>query len=152
MLDNESSRLNRYGSPFSVAIIDVDHFKEINDRFGHVTGDLVLKRIAECLSNQKRNCDILARYGGDEFVFILPETTAQDAGKMIERIRQKIREIVFDDKRYVTISCGIAQTESIQPVVPTELVSKADIALYKAKQAGRNCVRILNEEPTLTSK
>ena len=152
MLENESFRSERYGSTFSVAIIDVDKFKEINDRFGHITGDSVLKKLAKFMNNQKRNCDILARYGGDEFVFILPETTGEDAIKMIERIRKRVHEITVGDNYCITASGGIAQTLPGRAIIPTELMSRADIALYQAKQAGRDCTRIWNEDTAHKSK
>ena len=135
-----------------MAIIDVDNLKEVNDRFGHIAGDSALQRLAECMNNQKRKVDILARYGGDEFVFILPHTSSEEAAKMIERIQQKIRQVCIGDNYFMKVSCGIAQTLPGKPIIPTELISKADIALYQAKQAGRDCIRIWNEDTAHKSK
>jgi diguanylate cyclase (GGDEF)-like protein len=145
MLDNECSRTDRYGRPFSVAIVDVDNFKELNDKFGHVAGDFALKQLAECMKNQKRNSDTVARFGGDEFVVILPETKAQDAITMLERIQKKVRQIKVGENSFATVSCGIAQIMPGQKINGTELIRRADIALYKAKDDGRDCIRIWNE-------
>jgi diguanylate cyclase (GGDEF)-like protein len=145
ILDNECSRTDRYGRPFTVAIVDVDNFKKLNDTFGHVEGDSALKRLAECMKNQKRNSDTVARFGGDEFVVILPETRAQDAITMLERIQKKVREIKVGENFLVTVSCGVAQIMSGEIISGNELIRRADTALYKAKDDGRDCIRIWNE-------
>jgi diguanylate cyclase (GGDEF)-like protein len=145
ILDNECSRTDRYGRPFTVAIVDVDNFKKLNDTFGHVEGDSALKRLAECMKNQKRNSDTVARFGGDEFVAILPETKAQDAITMLERVQKKVREIKVGENSFVTVSCGVAQIMPGEIISGTELIRRADIALYKAKDDGRDCIRIWNE-------
>jgi diguanylate cyclase (GGDEF)-like protein len=145
MLDKECARAERYGRPFTVAIVDVDNFKKLNDNFGHVAGDFALKQLAECMKSQKRGSDIVARFGGDEFVIILPETKAQNAITMLERVQRKVRQIKVGENSFVTISCGIAQIMPGQTISGTELIRRADIALYKAKDDGRDCIRIWNE-------
>jgi diguanylate cyclase (GGDEF)-like protein len=145
ILDNECSRTDRYGRPFTVAIVDVDNFKKLNDNFGHVAGDSALKQLAECMKNQKRNSDTVARFGGDEFVVILPETRAQDAITMLERIQKKIRQIKVGENSFMTVSCGVAQIMPGEIISGTELIRRADTALYKAKDDGRDCIRIWNE-------
>jgi diguanylate cyclase (GGDEF)-like protein len=97
------------------------------------------------MKNQKRNSDTVARFGGDEFVVILPETKAQDAITMLERIQKKVRQIKVGENSFATVSCGIAQIMPGQKINGTELIRRADIALYKAKDDGRDCIRIWNE-------
>jgi diguanylate cyclase (GGDEF)-like protein len=156
-LEAECIRTRRYRRPFSVAIIDLDNFKTINDMLGHASGDDVLKKFAACMKSQKRDADALARYGGDEFVILMPETKAQDALILLERLRAKVQEIKLAQDVSVTISCGIAQSlpdppevglikpASGQPDSSSEAMRRADMALYEAKSAGRNCVRIWDE-------
>ncbi len=168
-LQVECARTRRYRRPFSVAIIDLDNFKTINDMLGHASGDDVLKKFAACMKSQKRDADALARYGGDEFVILMPETKAQDALTLLERLRAKVQEIkLAQDPPLVgaepagaglsiTISCGIAQSLPDPPeaglIKPafgrpdssSEAMRRADMALYEAKSAGRNCVKIWDE-------
>jgi diguanylate cyclase (GGDEF)-like protein len=146
MLENETSRAGRYSRSFSIGIIDVDKFKEINDKFGHTAGDAALKQLAECMKGLKRNSDILARYGGDEFVIILPETGIEGAEKMIERIRNKAHEIKIADNLFLSVSCGVAQAPLDRPVSGIEMIRRADSALYRAKNGGRDCTKIWSEE------
>jgi diguanylate cyclase (GGDEF)-like protein/putative nucleotidyltransferase with HDIG domain len=138
----ECARAQRYKRPFSVAIIDLDNFKTINDILGHATGDNALRKLAECMKSQKRTPDILTRYGGDEFVILMPETIAKDAVTLLERIREKVQDIKFVEKLPMTISSGIAQSFIDQPDSSREIMRRADLALYEAKSAGRNCVKI----------
>jgi len=141
-LEAECIRAKRYRRPFSVAIIDLDNFKTINDILGHGTGDDALKKLAECMKSQKRTPDILARYGGDEFVILMPETKARDAAVLLERIRAKVQKIPVAENISMTMSCGIAQGLPDQNDSSSEIIRRADLALYEAKSAGRNCVRI----------
>jgi diguanylate cyclase (GGDEF)-like protein len=97
------------------------------------------------MKSQKRGSDIVARFGGDEFVVILPETKAQDAITMLERIQKKVREIKVGENSFMTVSCGVAQIMSGEIISGTELIRRADTALYKAKDDGRDCIRIWNE-------
>jgi diguanylate cyclase (GGDEF)-like protein len=150
MLDYECARADRYDRPFTIAIIDVDNFKKLNDTFGHIAGDYALKQLAECMKSQKRNSDIIARFGGDEFVIILSETQAQDALIMLERVQNKVRQIKIGDNFFVAVSCGVAQLIPGQTISGTELIRRADIALYKAKNEGKDCIRIWNENTSPT--
>jgi diguanylate cyclase (GGDEF)-like protein len=141
-LQAEYSRAKRYGRPFSIGIIDLDNFKTINDVLGHATGDDALKQLAACLQSQKRVPDVLARYGGDEFVMLMPETGADDAFKSLERARAQVQQIKPGGGLSVTISCGVAQSLPDDDDSPSEVMRRADLALYEAKTAGRNCVKI----------
>lgn len=144
-LEAECARAKRYNRPFSAAIIDLDNFKTINDIFGHATGDDALKALAGCMNTQKRTPDILARYGGDEFVILMPETKAEDAVPLLHRIRAKVEQIKVAENVSTTISCGIAQNLPDQDSSPSEVIRRADLALYEAKSAGRNCVKLWNK-------
>jgi diguanylate cyclase (GGDEF)-like protein/putative nucleotidyltransferase with HDIG domain len=145
-LEVECARSKRYKRPFSVAILDLDNFKSINDVFGHAVGDEALKKLAECMKSEKRIPDILARYGGDEFVILMPETKADDALKFLERIRTKVQQIEVQENVSTTISCGIAQGKPDFSDSSSDVIRRADLALYEAKSAGRNCVRLWNKE------
>jgi len=145
-LEAECARAKRYKRPFSVAIIDLDNFKTINDVFGHATGDDALKKFAECMKIQKRIPDILARYGGDEFVILMPETEANDALIFLERIRAKVQQIEVEENVSMTISCGIAQSMPDFNNSSSDVIRRADLALYEAKSAGRNCARLWNKK------
>jgi len=140
-LQAECTRAKGYGRPFSVAIIDLDNFKTINDTLGHATGDDALRKMTACVKSNKRATDILARYGGDEFVILMPETKSKDAVASMERLRAKTREIQLAESIPITMSCGIAENID-DGHSPSEIMRRADIALYEAKNAGRNCVKV----------
>jgi diguanylate cyclase (GGDEF)-like protein len=140
-LEAERSRSERYRCPYSVAIIDLDNFKIINDRYGHATGDEKLKHLADCLKQATRTSDLIARYGGDEFVILMPETKQADAVTVMERIRTSVRQIALADGTAMSISCGIVERSGERQESADELIHCADIALYEAKKAGRNCVK-----------
>ena len=144
-LQTECARAKRYKRQFSIAIIDLDNFKTINDVLGHANGDDTLRKLAKCMKSQKRTPDVLTRYGGDEFVILMPETKAEDAVTLLERIRNKVQEIKVVENLPMTISCGIAQSLSEAADSPRELIRRADLALYEAKSAGRNCVKVWDE-------
>lgn len=144
-LQAECARTERYGHVFSVAIIDLDNFKIINDILGHAAGDDALVQVAACMKTHKRTPDVLARYGGDEFVILMPETKAQAAVKLMERLRSKTQAIKLNEGLSITISCGIAESMSEGSNTPRDIMRRADLALYEAKSAGRNCVKIWNE-------
>ena len=141
-LQTECARAKRYKRQFSIAFIDLDNFKTINDVLGHAAGDDTLRKLAKCMKSQKRTPDVLARYGGDEFVILMPETKAEDAVTLLERIRNKVQKIKVVENLPMTISCGIAQSLSEAADSPRELIRRADLALYEAKSAGRNCVKV----------
>ena len=143
-LDNELARARRYQRNLSVVMLDLDHFKSINDSYGHLFGDKVLMKLAGTLREEIRRQDILGRYGGEEFLIILPETTSNAAAALMERCRWKIAEIPYDDDSgsspvSVTISAGIAEfTDNDHSI--EDLIRRADRALYKAKENGRDQV------------
>ncbi len=141
-LQEEYDRAKRYKHPFSIAIIDLDNFKTINDVFGHATGDEALRKLAACMKKEKRTPDVLARYGGDEFVILMPETKAENALTLLERLRDKVQQILLGENLSMTISCGTAESLPNSTDSPSEVMRKADLALYEAKNAGRNCVRL----------
>ncbi len=146
ILEAELERSSRYNHPLSMILADIDHFKKVNDHFGHPAGDHVLKMVAEMLVSLVRRCDIVSRYGGEEFTIILPETGINSARILAQRIRRGIEQmhITYDDRKIpVTISCGIASTEVVNGnITRTELIERSDQALYRAKKSGRNRVEV----------
>ncbi len=134
-LDAELARAARHESPLSIALIDIDHFKEINDNAGHDIGDAMLVRVAAALNSFARAEDTLARVGGDEFAWVLPDTTREQALVAVERARRLIAAAPPDPYR-ITISAGICDTDSA--IDPTDLTRLADSALYWSKAHGRN--------------
>ena len=138
----ELARSQRYLRPLSVLIIDVDHFKAVNDRFGHATGDRVLKAVATACQIGRRDADVVARIGGDEFAVILPETTDAAAAQFAERLRQQVSKSLISvngESLPITISIGIAGASAATSGIEA-LLGDADQALYQAKTAGRNRV------------
>ena len=139
MLDDEIARAHRSKTPFSVALIDVDWFKRINDAYGHPTGDEVLRTFAITVFANIRNIDRFGRYGGEEFLLILPETPREAAARILDRQREIIAELdwsAFSPGMRVTISAGVA---TLAPEEAADaLLARADSALYKAKAQGRN--------------
>lgn len=151
-LEIECARAKRYKRPFSLAIVDLDNFKAINDVCGHAIGDDVLKRFATCMKSQKRIPDVLARYGGDEFVVLMPETRAEDAVSLLERIRIGAQKIKLGGNLPLTISCGIAEGLPDGSDLAREVIRRADRALYEAKRAGKNCIKIWDEDMAVHQK
>lgn len=140
IINDELSRFQRNKRPFAMLMIDVDHFKPLNDTLGHIAGDEILSSVAEALAQSIRNIDFAARYGGDEFIVILTEATVKDALKTADRIRSRVAKIDYksaDKTINITLSIGITQSE-LKDTTPTTLISRADSALYEAKRAGRN--------------
>ena len=134
----ELERSHRYATPLSVIILDIDHFKNVNDTYGHQMGDKVLQEIADILENGKRLSDTVGRWGGEEFLFILPETELDGARSRAEILRTAIEAHPFPDIGHKTASFGIAQYHREDTI--TSLLERADKALYRAKQHGRNRV------------
>ena len=140
----ELARCQRYVRPCSFLMIDVDHFKLVNDTFGHEMGDWVLKMVANTLTAARRDADVVARFGGEEFVIMLPETTRDAAAMVAERIRSMVAAsalAVGDSRLSLTISVGVGETMAGLPGVEAVL-RDADQALYDAKANGRNIVRV----------
>lgn len=135
-LEEEMRRSNRYGGSFSLIMFDIDHFKSVNDRYGHDVGDRVLQRIAASVARAVRDPDILARWGGEEFMILLPETDAEKAGVLCERIREDISRTDFEGVGHVTVSLGVA--DSCRGESREALLRNVDSALYQAKASGRN--------------
>ena len=142
-LDGEIRRAERYGAQVSLIMLDLDSFKEYNDALGHPHGNVVVKQVAELIKANVRAVDIAARYGGDEFAVVLPETGTAEATAMADRIRQMVFERGFRSEegagREITVSAGIA-TYPVHGRTRTELIEKADRALYHVKRTGRNRV------------
>ena len=139
VLTTEYERAKRYGTPFSLVMLDIDYFKKINDNFGHVVGDTVLKEISEILLKGIRDIDTAARYGGEEFMLILPNTDKDHARIVAERIRQAIETYDFTGlDRKISASIGISGMPDASIADEDRLIRCADFGLYRAKQLGRN--------------
>ncbi|MDR3580236.1 MAG: GGDEF domain-containing protein [Oryzomonas sp.] len=137
-LEEEVVRAQRYQRPLTVAFFDIDHFKNINDTYGHSSGDMVLSRVAESLKSGLRDCDLLGRFGGEEFVVLLPETTMDKASKVAERMRADIEHMRLPQiTRSITASVGLAELQDNES--GEDLLERSDRALYRAKADGRNC-------------
>ncbi|MDY6796736.1 MAG: diguanylate cyclase [Actinomycetota bacterium] len=144
LFDREFKRADRYNTIFSFIMLDIDFFKRINDTYGHLYGDVILKEIANLIKGCLRSMDILARYGGEEFAILLPETNLDNAIRTAERIRLAVENHEFSETRgdtvKVTVSQGVTSYPSSDIEKRSDIVAKADSALYEAKEAGRNCV------------
>jgi diguanylate cyclase (GGDEF)-like protein len=141
----EVLRARRYRLPLTVMMADLDHFKRVNDRFGHPVGDTVLRRVSDLLRSLLRATDVAGRFGGEEFLVILPQTDRAGAVSLAERWRQSLELTPLeapDGKRIrTTVSIGVAEFMA-QMARPDELVSAADEALYSAKASGRNRIEV----------
>ena len=139
-LFGEVERVTRYARPLSIAFIDIDHFKAVNDTYGHEAGDVVLQGVAKLFKESIRQSDIVARYGGEEFVFVFPETTVDEATAVAEKIRLQVMKLRFTgvaEPCVVTVSIGIAGGQG-QHLRVDQLLRDADAAMYSAKSLGRN--------------
>jgi diguanylate cyclase (GGDEF)-like protein len=134
----------RYGRPFSVIMLDIDHFKRINDELGHPTGDRVLAGLSRRLSYNLRNMDIMFRYGGEEFLVVLPETSIDDALKTAEKLRSAVEERPIIDEVGISISCGVVAWQQTDD--DARILERADQAMYRAKEEGRNRVATYRTE------
>lgn len=155
-LADELAAAQRYGRLVSLVMMDVDHFKQINDRLGHPFGDFVLQRLGERLGDSVRNVDAPCRYGGEELAIVLPETPVSSARATAERIRAAIADSPFETETLplrVTASFGVASTELFDApgaILLEQLVAAADAALYVAKRDGRNRVVVADSLPRVT--
>ena len=151
VLEKEFSRALRYQTEISCLLIDLDYFKEVNDTFGHAFGDMVLHEFATCLQQEARKTDITFRYGGEEFMLLLPNTDIGGALNVAEKIRSVCEARKYDDgvnSITVTVSIGIASAKQHQLLDDKELIAYADKALYRAKANGRNRVEVYMKEPS----
>ncbi len=131
----------RSGSPYSLLMIDLDHFKNFNDNYGHQTGDSVLRSVADVIRSSARDADICCRYGGEEFAVILPDTQANNAEVLAERIHKQVAKVSRKQpsgRIPITVSIGISCSDRQSDLHPTQLIEEADQALYWAKGNGRN--------------
>jgi diguanylate cyclase (GGDEF)-like protein len=145
LAEAEEARAARYGNPFAVLLLDVDHFKSINDRHGHKAGDAVLRALGAILRKTLREVDIIGRIGGEEFAALLPETDAIRAPEVAERVRRAIADSEMPagdgEPLHVTVSIGVVATkENVGSI--DKLLGQADTALYLAKNSGRNRVSV----------
>ncbi|MCF4151480.1 diguanylate cyclase [Dethiosulfovibrio sp. F2B] len=142
-LSGEMARSDREGTPLTLGLLDLDHFKRINDTYGHLAGDRVLRSIAKILCRELRPYDVIGRYGGEEFVMVLPGASSEEGYRILDRIRERIgdRPLKLDDDRVeLTVSMGLAEYR--QGMTMDGLIARADEAMYRAKDAGRDKVSL----------
>lgn len=148
MLQKEKDRTDREGQPFCICLVDLDHFKRINDTYGHSAGDVVLKSFAHTTARTLRASDVVARYGGEEFLLFLPNTHLELAKISVERVRNELALTSFEGlppELRITMSVGIAQYSSQESI--SELISRADQATYRAKAGGRDRIELGMKAP-----
>jgi diguanylate cyclase (GGDEF)-like protein/PAS domain S-box-containing protein len=137
------------GSCLSMIVMDIDHFKRVNDTFGHLVGDRVLEQLVQCCQSNFRSSDIIGRYGGEEFLVVLPDTDQQTAYQIADRVREHVAALKvpgYEDHLQVTISQGVSSTADQGQVTVDKLLEQADAALYQAKKAHRNCICVYRRE------
>ena len=144
-LKNEINQVQRYGQPLSVVLFDIDHFKVVNDSYGHEQGDTVLKAVVDAASEHLRDADILSRWGGEEFLVLAPKTDLDGAMRLAERMRLAIDQTTSQGEVHVTASFGVAQYRPGE--MGSRLLKRADDALYRAKDGGRNRVESAPDSP-----
>ncbi|WP_281559982.1 GGDEF domain-containing protein [Thalassomonas sp. RHCl1] len=143
IMETEFNRVKRNGGTFAVMMLDIDHFKKINDNFGHATGDEVIKYFSRCLTANIRNIDSVGRYGGEEFILFLPDSSLEQARTSAQRINSQCRELHVDTQESAckfTVSIGIGVFTRTDNCID-EIIARADSALYQAKENGRDQVR-----------
>ncbi len=138
--DNEINKSKRYERPFSVSYIDIDNFKDVNDRFGHKTGDNLLRTVTDTINKNIRSTDLFARLGGDEFVLLFPETKAEEAREAISKLQKLLMTAMKKNMWPVTFSFGVVVFLT-PPDTPDEMITRADRLMYAAKKAGKNLIR-----------
>lgn len=140
VLEKEYKRMKRYGTTFSCLIVDIDYFKKVNDAHGHKAGDAVLREIADILKSNVRQIDTIARWGGEEFVILMPETRKEEASIAAKRILQSVEEHKFPAAPDIslTVSIGLAQASDYSQDDSERVLHAADMAMYEAKRKGRN--------------
>jgi diguanylate cyclase (GGDEF)-like protein len=133
-------RAKRYNHPLSLIMFDLDHFKQVNDTYGHAIGDYVLQTLTKIARVNLREIDILIRWGGEEFIIIAPDTDLKSATVLAERIRKAVEEFTFDQVGKITVSFGVTQFKKDD--TEDTIIKKADDAMYEAKRNGRNRVEV----------
>src|SRR6185503_13108022 len=147
VIDAELRRARRSQTPVSMIMFDLDHFKDVNDRYGHLCGDAVLSAVGKRMKEVLRGSDLKCRYGGEEFLVLLPETPMHGARRVAESLRREIADNPIacgQDSLTVTASFGVTQALPGE-VNLQSLIARADAALYRAKEEGRNCVRVASD-------
>ena len=153
LAESQFALAQRYDHQLAIMMLDVDHFKSINDRYGHLAGDSVLQSVAQKCQSHMRNTDIFARYGGEEFIGLLPEQTEAGAVELAERIRRMLEqaEVKYEAQSLkVTASFGLALIQKESGLTLEQMIDRADQALYQSKRAGRNCITVW--QPALSEK
>ena len=143
-IERELSRSRRYTRPLSLVLLDIDHFKKINDSYGHLAGDAVLKEVALTIRGKTRREDVFARFGGEEFALLLPEVDHKGAAQLAEKARKLVEKHAFSfdgETIPVTVTAGVATVQK-KNEDPNELIRRADEKLYEAKSSGRNRVEL----------
>ena len=140
IIKGEIERVKRYGHPLSMILFDIDHFKKVNDNFGHSAGDYILKTLTSIVKENLREIDFLVRWGGEEFIVITPETDLEKAEILAERIRKAIEDYTFEQAGKITISLGVTRFRRDEN--EDSFIKRADDTMYKAKEKGRNRVEV----------
>jgi len=140
-LNKEFERSRRYGHNFSVMMIDLDHFKQVNDKLGHIEGDIILQKFSKIIEKMIRTADIFARLGGEEFGVIVPNTSIEQASMLSQKMHKKLEDYFMGNTYMITISIGIAEFSTTDNI--NTLMQRADKALYQAKRKGRNRTEII---------
>lgn len=144
--EREFKRAKRYNNPLSIAVADIDFFKQVNDNYGHLCGDYILKEIAYIITNNFRQTDLIFRYGGEEFVIILTETSGKNALIPLERLRKAVENYKFKFNKQdinITLSIGVSSNTNLETA--QEMFEEADKILYDAKNNGRNQIGVKND-------
>ena len=141
VLDREIARADRRASPLCIAMLDLDDFKQINDKYGHIAGDEALIHLVRVIKETLRSMDVIARFGGEEFLIVLPDTPLEEAIQTVTRLQRELTKQIFmhnHTRLLMTFSAGIALRKELED--QAAMIKRADIALYEAKKAGKNRV------------